>query len=127
MVKKIKNKTKPKRVKTNNSFDVKKIKKLIKNDLYSHYIKKDEAMKILNPLYSMNTAEEEEKDYFNRYTEYMAEQFNSTIVHMIIIYINKSKDFPEEYKTKQDFPKILISVIIMIIFLITIFIYRIFF
>ena len=111
MAKKIKNKIKPKRVKTNNSFDVKKIKKLIKNDLYSHYIKKDEAMKTLNPFYYQNTAEEEEKEYYNRYTEYMAEQFNSTIVHMIIIYINKSKDFPEEYKTEVFFMNKIVNLI----------------
>ena len=50
-------------------------------------------------------------EYLNQYQIYLTEEFNSRCVYLIISFMNQSKDFPEEYRTKQDFPKILISVI----------------
>lgn len=103
MGKKIKTKIKTQKNKIG-KFDVKFIKKLIKNELYSHYhsqnIKKEN---ILSSFYSQNEKEEKEKIYYNKYTKYMGEEFNSTIVNMLITFINKNKDFPKEYQNEPYF------------------------
>ena len=101
---KAKNKQKKDRINGNGNFDIKKIKKLIKNELYSHYcsqeIKKENTFL---PFYSKNEKEEKEKKYYIKYTKYMSEEFNSTIVSMLITFINKNKDFPKEYQTEPYF------------------------
>ncbi len=60
---KAKNKQKKDRINGNGNFDIKKIKKLIKNELYSHYcsqeIKKENTFL---PFYSKNEKEEKEKN-----------------------------------------------------------------
>lgn len=104
MGKKLKAKNKSKKDKIDENFDLKKIKKLIKNELYSHYfsqnIKKDAP---LSSFYPENEKEDKEKQYYIKYTKYMSEEFNSTIVSMLITFINKNKDFPKEYQTEPYF------------------------
>ena len=43
------------------------------------------------------------KLYYLKYIKYMINDFNSTIVNMMILYINHNNSFPETYKKEQDF------------------------
>ena len=97
MVKRIKKTIRVKRVKLN--FNTKRIKKLIKDELFSYYTKndKDENNKIIN------NKEDEETEYNNRYSKYMVEDFNITLVNMLIIYINKNKTLPNGFKKEPNF------------------------
>ena len=92
--KKIENKKIPKKVKNNNNYNVQQLKKIIKKKLYSHLTNQNQNQNenLLNPLFSQNLDENEEKDYYQKYVKYMTEDFNSTIVSMVITYINKHKD-----------------------------------
>jgi len=56
-----------------------------------------------NYFFFNNSPEEEEKDYYNRYKQYISEQFNSTIVNMFILYINRKKDLPINYQKESNF------------------------
>ena len=97
MVKRIKKRIRAKRVKLN--FNTKRIKKLIKDELFSYYTKndKDENNKIIN------NKEDEETEYNNRYSKYMLEDFNVTLVNMLITYINKNKTLPNDFKKEPNF------------------------
>ena len=95
------------------TFDIASIKKNIMNEMYninSNYL---ETITNSLPLSNSIIIDENNKniEYLNQYQIYLTEEFNSRCVYLIISFMNQSKDFPEEYKTKQDFPKILISVI----------------
>lgn len=100
-----KKKTKSKRSKLKSQYEIQKIKKLIKEELYSQYSKdsqtgKENAVEIQ---FLRNTDEEKVKDYYNRYSKYMAEEFSSTLVSMFITYINKNKSFPEDFQKESNF------------------------
>jgi hypothetical protein len=62
-----------------------------KNDInipnYNNYINNEEITKI----------------YFYEYTQYILHKFNSSIVNMIIIFVNENKSFPQEYKNENEF------------------------
>ena len=95
------------------TFDIASIKKNIMNEMYninSNYL---ESLTNSLPLSNSIIIDENNQniEYLNQYQVYLTEEFNSRCVYLIISFINQSKDFPEEYRTKQDFPKILISVI----------------
>lgn len=105
MAKRIKKSRRSKRVKSN--FHIKRIKKLIKDDLFSHYTRndKDENNKIIN------SKEAEETEYNNRYSKYMAEDFNITLVNMFLTYINKNKNLPNDFKNEPNFMNNFINLI----------------
>ena len=105
MVKKIGNKKVRKKVKNNCCYDIQKLKKAIKNKLYSHITNKNknENERLLNPSFSQNIDKKEEKDYYLKYAKYMTEDFNSTIVSMVITYINKNKSLISEYLKEPNF------------------------
>ena len=89
-----------------NIFNIEEIKKLIKNELYFQYssIEKDDKIKQkYNLSYQMKTTEEQDKIYSMKYSKYISEEFNSRIVNMIIIYINKNKTFPLNFKNEPNF------------------------
>ena len=96
---------KKKSTKSKTTNELNSIKKLIKNELYSQYDTKEEKknQNKINSNYIQKSPEEEEKEYDNLYKQYMKEQFNPTIVNMLIIFINKSKDFPIEYQKESNF------------------------
>ena len=95
------------------TFDIASIKKNIMDEMYN--INSNYLESITNSLPLSNSIIIDENnqniEYLNQYQVYLTEEFNSRCVYLIISFINQSKDFPEEYRTKQDFPKILISVI----------------
>ena len=101
----VKKKFKSKRRRLNSQYEISKIKKLIKGELYSKYIKDSQNGKgnALEPHFFRNTEEEKFKDYNNRYLKYMAEEFNSTLVSMFITYINKNKTLPEDFQKESNF------------------------
>ena len=103
--KKIENKKIPKKVKNNNNYNVQQLKKIIKKKLYSHLTNQNQNQNenLLNPLFSQNLDEKEEKDYYQKYVKYMTEDFNSTIVSMVITYINKNKSLISEYLKEPNF------------------------
>ena len=105
MVKKKKVLKKPKKDKSHRNFDIQRIKKLIKEELYSKYPKKNKNNKedLAPPLLFQNREKEQEKDYYIKYTKYMSEEFNSTLVNMFITYINRNKYFPIEYQKESNF------------------------
>ena len=95
------------------TFDIASIKKNIMDEMYN--INSNYLESITNSLPLSNSIIIDENnqniEYLNQYQVYLTEEFNSRCVYLIISFINQSKDFPEEYRTKQDFPKILINVI----------------
>ena len=105
MVKRKKTKIKQRKNKAQNSFDIPKIKKAIKEELYFQYTieEKKKSNNLMLPSLFERTYEEEEREYYNRYSKYMAEEFNSTIVNMLIIFINKNKNLPMEYQKESNF------------------------
>ena len=86
-----------------NSFEIQKIKKRIKQELYSNYTMEKLNKQDINPLEFQNKPEDIQKEYYMRYTKYMSEEFNSTIVNMLIIYIKQSKTFPVGYQIEPNF------------------------
>ena len=103
MVKKLKRKTRQKKSK-NIIFDIAKLKKIIYNDLYSNYNTIDEENKVNNnDALQILSKEQEDKIYYNKYTKYITEEFNSTIVNMLVVFINKSKTFPLKYQKEPFF------------------------
>ena len=107
MVKKRKTLKKPKKekIKIHRNFDIQRIKKLVKEELYSKYQKNNQNNKEYSNsnLFTLNKEKEQEKDYYIKYTKYMSEEFNSTLVNMFITYINKNKNFPIEYQRESNF------------------------
>lgn len=107
MVKKNKGKNIQKKHRNKTNFDIPKLRKLIKNELYSNYssIEKNKPINTIdNGIdFPFMSKEEEDKIYINKYTKYISEEFNSTIVNMIVLYINKSKSFPLQYQKEQNF------------------------
>ena len=54
--------------------------------------------------YTSTEEEQNSKLYYFNYTNYILQEFNSSIVNMMILYINENKkSFPKEYKLEQDF------------------------
>ena len=113
MVKKSLKRKKAKRIKLKENFNVKKIKKLIKHELYTNYAEngKKEDENIFESLSLNNSKEEKEKDYNKRYSKYIAEQFNSTLVNMLITYINNNSSFPRDFQLESNFIYNLINLI----------------
>ena len=106
MVKKIQNNIRKKRAKKAHIFDIEEIKKVIKKELYSQYssIENDDKLKQnKNISYQIKTSEEEDKIYSMKFSKYMSEEFNSRIVNMIILYINKNKSFPSKLEKESNF------------------------
>ena len=103
MVKKLKRKPRQKKYK-NTTFDIAKIKKIIDNDLYSNYntIEKENIVKN-NDVLQILSKEQEDKIYYNKYTKYITEEFNSSIVNMLVVFINRSKTFPLKYQKEPFF------------------------
>ena len=97
MVKRIKRRIRAKRVKPN--FNTKRIKNLIKDELFSYYTKydKDKDNKIIN------IKDGDESEYNKRYSKYMVEDFNITLVNMFITYINKNKSLQNDFKNEPNF------------------------
>ena len=102
MVKKAKGKN-GKKGKKNSKDDIKRIKKLIKQELYSNYTMGKFNSQDINLLEFQKKPEDNEKEYYMKYTKYMSEEFNSTIVNMLIIYIKQSKTFPAPYQIEPNF------------------------
>ena len=105
MVKKKRILKKPKKEKIHRNFDIQRIKKLVKEELYSKYQKNNQINKedSNSNLFMLNREKEQEKDYYIKYTKYMSEEFNSTLVNMFITYINKNKNFPIKYQKESNF------------------------
>ena len=80
--------------------DVSSFMKILKEKLYSYLNFGKEEWKNY-----INSIEHKEKDrlYYLRYTSYILKEFNSTIVNMMILYINKDKSFPNQYKKQPYF------------------------
>ena len=103
---KIKKKSNEKRKATHGKFDIKEIKKKINEELYSKKKREDpnKNKNLYSPIFASNIKfEDKEKEYYDKYTIYMAEDFNSTLVNMIILYINKDKKFPVKYQKELNF------------------------
>ena len=113
MVKKSLKRKKAKRIKLKENFNIKKIKKLIKKELYTNYTEngKKKEENIFESLYLISSKEEKENDYNKRYSKYIAEQFNSTLVQMLITYINNNSSFPRDFQLEQNFIYNLINLI----------------
>ena len=79
-------------------------------DSFSDLTKAKKEINIPNFNNYINT-EEITKIYYCEYTQYILHKFNSSIVNMIIIYINENKSFPQEYKNEHDFISNIISLI----------------
>ena len=106
MVKNIQNKIRKRKPKKTHIFDIEEIKKVIKKELYSKYssIENDDKLKQKNNItYPIKTSEEEDKIYSMKFSKYMSEEFNSRIVNMIILYINKNKSFPLKFQKESNF------------------------
>ena len=107
----VKNKKKPneKRRGNHGKFNIKEIKKKINEELYSKKRREDsnKSKNLYSPVFISNNTfedkEDREKEYYDKYTIYMAEQFNSTLVNMIILYINKDKKLPVKYQKELNF------------------------
>ena len=112
MGKKIGNKIRPKKVKNNGQYNIRKIKKLLKAELYSKFTYKNqnENENLKSPLF-LQTEEKEENDYYLKYAKYMEEDFNSNIVSMLIIYLNRNKELLIEYQKEPNFINNFINVI----------------
>lgn len=105
MVKKILKKTKTKRKKLTENFNVKKIKKLIKEELYTNYSKNEKKYNenIFDSILLNYNKDEKEKEYNIRYSKYIVERFNSTLVYMLINYINNNNSFPKDFQLEPNF------------------------
>ena len=103
MVKKLKRKARQKKSK-NMTFDIAKIKKIIDNELYSYNntIEK-ENKENSNDVLQILSKDQEDQIYYNKYTKYIAEEFNSTIVNMLVVFIKRSKTFPVKYQKEPFF------------------------
>ena len=112
MGKKIGNKIRQKKVKNNGQYNIRKIKKLLKAELYSKFTYKNqnENENLKSPLF-LQTEEKEENDYYLKYAKYMEEDFNSNIVSMLIVYLNRNKDLLIEYQKEPNFINNFINVI----------------
>ena len=112
MGKKIGNKIRPKKVKNNGQYNIRKIKKLLKAELYSKFTYKNqnENENLKSPSF-LQTEEKEENDYYLKYAKYMEEDFNSNIVSMLIVYLNRNKDLLIEYQKEPNFINNFINVI----------------
>ena len=105
MVKKAKKKSTKKNIRNGHSFDIQALKKVIKHELFSQY-SSPELDKLKNKNredFLLISNEEEEKLYNIKYRKYLSEEFNSKIVNMIIVYLNKNKTLPLIYKIEPDF------------------------
>ena len=103
MVKKLNRRTRQKKSK-NITFDIAKIKKIIENELYSNNITMEKENEVNNnDVLQLLSKEQEDKIYYNKYTKYIAEEFNSTIVNMLVVFINRSKTFPLKYQIESSF------------------------
>lgn len=113
MAKKILKKKNDKRKKLQGTFNVKKIKKLINEELYTNYSKNDKNNKdnIYDSILLNYNKKEKEKEYNNRYSKYMTEQFNSTLVGMVVTYINNNSSFPKDFQLESNFINKLINLI----------------
>ena len=104
----VKNKKKSnlKRKGTHGKFDIKEIKKKINEELYSKKKREDpnKNKNLCPPIFASNSLfEDKEKEYYDKYTIYMAEDFNSALVNMIILYLNKDKKLPVKYQKELNF------------------------
>ena len=75
--------------------DVSKFKKRIKNEFYSYIICQEE---ISRENINKKIEDEKERLYYFKYAKYIQQEFNSTIVNMIISYINRNNSFPKVIK-----------------------------
>ena len=80
--------------------DVSKFKKRIKNEFYSYIICQEE---ISRENINKKIEDEKERLYYFKYAKYLQQEFNSTIVNMIISYINRINSFPEMNKKEINF------------------------
>ena len=105
MVKNMQNKKRKRRARKPHIFDIKGIKILIENELYSQYSSNeiDKHKDIKKDVFYIRSKEEEEKVYSMKYSKYMLEEFNSKIVSMIVVFINRNKSFPDKYQTEPNF------------------------
>ena len=81
------------------SEEVKEFMKTIHKELYHNLHEKEEVSN------QLNLTDEEEKDhkYYTRYTQYMKEEFNISIINMINYYIIKFNSFAKHYKNEPNF------------------------
>ena len=80
--------------------DVSKFKKRIKNEFYSYIICQEE---ISRENINKKIEDEKERLYYFKYAKYLQQEFNSTMVNMIISYINRINSFPEMNKKEINF------------------------
>ena len=75
--------------------DVSKFKKRIKKEFHSYIICQEE---ISRENINKKIEDEKERLYYFKYAKYIQKEFNSTIVNMIISYINRNNSFPKVIK-----------------------------
>ena len=113
MGKKIKEPTKKRAKRIKIVYDIKRLKKDIKNELYNQ-----NSFKVLDKqnykkyeIFTNISKEEEDYIYNSKFTKYISEELNSSIVNMLVIYINKSKSFPLKYKNEPKFVNKLVNLL----------------
>ena len=80
--------------------DVTKFKRKIKNEFYS-YVKCDEDNS--GEYIDKKIGDEKDQLYYFKYSKYIRQEFNSSVVNMIISYINKINSFPKINKKEVNF------------------------
>ena len=105
MVKSLKARTNRKPRRKSHLFDIKGIMKTIKNDLYSYYTSSEKSNQKNHNLtdFPQKILKEKDEIYNNKYRKYISEEFTSSIVNMIVLFINKSKSFPEKFQIEPNF------------------------
>ena len=80
--------------------EVSSFMKKIKKELFTYFESNDDK---LNKNIDKNNEEENARLYFFRYKQYIMHEFNSTIVNMIILYINRINSYGKQYKSEINF------------------------
>ena len=103
MVKKNKQlKSNPKKMRKLTGIDIGDLKKKARERLYNS----NEIDEKLDP-----NKEDYEAYYTREYSKYIREEFNPKIVNMVIIFLNRSKNIPKQFKTEAGFIKKFISLV----------------
>ena len=92
MVKKIKSKK--------DNISEKSNKNTIENKRYSHILSTQKILK--KELYSQKSETNDREEIEIKYSDYITKIFNSSIIHMLIVYIGKNKDKLKKYKYDKE-------------------------
>lgn len=103
MVKKFKQiKSKPQKMRKLTGINAEELKKQARDHLYNSE-ENDE---------NKDSKKKDSEILYNReYSKYIREEFNSKIVNMVIIFLNRCKNFPKKFKTEPEFIKKFIDLI----------------